>query len=279
MIVLAVVFALQCIDNVYLHTGIQDWLVLSGIGLRHGFVWQLITFQFLHSGWLHVFFNLLGLWWMGIYCERLMGRWRMFTALVGCGTVGGLLQGGLMLIAPEHYGSYSVGASAGISGLTAIFCLLERDSIIRLWGIVPIPAIVFLYGFGALSLFFTVVPAEGGSVAHAAHLGGILAGVLWVRRGYYQEYQPLPGQELWEWLRHRLRPQKRASVPWPASEWRSRRVLTSEKSNPPGAPQRDEFITREVDPILEKIAAHGIQSLTPAEREILQSARQRMAGR
>lgn len=271
-----VIFALQQINAVYFRTPAESWLALTRDGLSHGWLWQLVTFQFLHSGLLHLIFNLIIFWWLGHFCEGLMGARRFLLALFGCGAVGGLLQGALMLALPQYYGYSVVGASAGVLGLMAIFALCERDAEIRLYFILPVRAIWLLWISLGISLFFTLVPSPGEyGVAHAAHLGGLLAGMAWVKLGWHHDYQPLPGTEMLERLRglFRRRPQKppAASPRWRKLEW---------DTSPAPRPEpldADEFIAREVDPILDKMNAHGSQSLTERERRILAQAGQRIS--
>ena len=178
-----------------------------------------------------------------------------------------------------HFGYAVVGASAGVSGLFAIFALLEGQSKVYLYFILPIRAITLLWVFGLVSLFFTLVPTprEMG-MAHAAHLGGLLAGIAWVKLGWHRDYVRLP----WEGLLDRFR-QYRSSHTRPRPP---RLVKTMSAKGPmwtgsaPAASAdlpEEEFISQEVDPILDKISAHGIQSLTERERKILEAARKKMA--
>ncbi len=271
---LVVVFAFQQVDAVYFHTGVFYYLELSETGLRHGFLWQLLTFQFLHTGLWHLLVNGIVLWWTGRYAENVMGGTRMFLAWLSAGTVGGLLQGLLMIPFPQFFGYSVVGASAGVAGLTSIFCLMERDAQIHIfWGLLPVRAIYFLYGSIGLALFCTVVPFLPG-MAHAAHLGGFLIGIAWVRQGWIDTYRPLPGQEWLEGLK-RMTAFRGRSTRFRPTVLSGTRLATPQTTVAP----RDEFITTQVDPILEKIAAQGIQSLTAEERAILQDARKKMAGR
>lgn len=178
-----------------------------------------------------------------------------------------------------------VGASAGVSGLFAIFALLERDVVLRVYGVFPIRAINLLWVLLGISAFFTLVPTVGGGVAHAAHLGGTLAGMAWVRLGWHHDYIALPWEEAVERIQRWFhRPRVRVMPPvqsWEKVSW-DPAVKSSKEAKPPKVAavlEPDEFITREVDPILEKIAAHGIQSLTERERQVLESARSRIAKR
>jgi membrane associated rhomboid family serine protease len=277
MVVLALIFALQCINDVYLQSFVESRLALTAECFTRGYVWQLLTFQFLHVDLFHLAGNLIGLWFIGRFVESVLGRQRFLVAYFGCGIIGGLLQAALMALFPFHFAPVAYGASAGIMGIFAIFCFLLPDSDIRLYLIFPVPAMVLLWISGAVSLFFTLVPsARGGGYAHAAHLGGLLAGIVWMKLGWHRDFVQLP----WEgWFSGRRLSRNRSrkseliratSIKIPG--------LPRKSENPPDVPE-EEFISREVDPILDKISQHGIQSLTERERKILEAARNKMAKR
>jgi hypothetical protein len=111
-------------------------------------------------------------------------------------------------------------------------------------------------------------------------LGGILAGLAWVRLGWHHDFVVLPWENLagrlrfWRPFQARARKQElvRAAAPR-GRPWRTAGV----KAEATVAPE--EFISREVDPILDKISAHGIQSLTEQERKTLADAQKKMAKR
>ncbi len=278
MVGLVVVYALQCINEVYLRSPAESWLALTSEGLKSGQIWQLLTFQFLHGSLWHLLGNLIGLWFFGQYVEQVLGPGRFLVAYFGAGIVGGILQGILMLLFPSHYGLLLFGASAGVAGMFAIFARLEGQSEVRLYFILPIRAMTLLLIFGGISLFFTLVPSARDRTAHAAHLGGLLAGIAWVRLGWHRDYIPLPWEGWLSRLRHPLRSRQRkrelvraASVP--GKSWRS-----NADDAMPELPAAD-FISQEVDPILDKISQHGIHSLTERERKILEAARQKMTRR
>lgn len=269
MIVLTIVYALQCVDDVYIKSGFQNYLAMSAAALKELWLWQLVTFQFLHLNLWHLIGNLLSLWFFGRFVEAVLGTKRFLLAYFLAGCAGGLLQGTLMVLFPQHFGLLVFGASAGASGIFAIFCMMESHAEIRWNFILPIQARVMFYIVAGISLFFTLVPTPRESVAHAAHLGGIIAGVCFLR---------------WD--------ATRVSMQWnPFSSRRRKRQLVQAASKPlrlrprervashPADVPSEEFISREVDPILDKISAHGIHSLTPREREILEAARAKMAKR
>ncbi len=268
------VFVLQCFNDVYLKSRVMNLLALTPEAIRHGFVWQFLTFQFLHGHILHLLFNLLGIWFFGRFVESVLGAQRFLLAYFGSGILGGLLQASLMVAFPAHFGLVVYGASAGVSGVFAIFCLLLPGSEIRLNFILPVRADVLLWITGAIELFFTLVPSSrGGGVAHAAHLGGLLAGLAFVKLNWHQDFQPLPWMEFFS----RLGRRPRISVVRSPVKERPRTNSKPATSIKPFV--SDDFVAREVDPILDKIAAHGIHSLTEREREILEAARAKMAKR
>jgi hypothetical protein len=176
-----------------------------------------------------------------------------------------------------RFGGLVVGASAGVAGLFAIFALLEKDSEVRLYFILPVRAITLLWAFGIISLFFTLVPTprEMG-MAHAAHLGGMLAGIAWVKLGWHRDYVQLP----WEGWFSRFLGRRSLRVYGRKDELvatRAGKGWRSATSPPDEDLSTDEFVKSEVDPILDKISRQGIHSLTAREREILEKARERMA--
>lgn len=279
MIGLVVTFALQSINDVYGRPGIEDSLALTPAVFTRGHGWQLLTFQFLHGGLWHLIGNLMGLWFFGRWVENILGTKRFLVAYFGCGVVGGLLQCALMALFWPAFGSAVFGASAGVMGIFAIFARLESDSEIRLNFILPIRAGVLLWFTAAISLFFTLVPSfRGGTTAHAAHLGGILAGLAWVKLGWHHDFVVLPWEKLLGRLRFwnpfQARQRKQELVRAASARGRPWRSAVA-KTEPDLAPE--EFISKEVDPILDKISAHGMQSLTERERKTLADAQKKMA--
>lgn len=265
MAVIGAAFVLQQmlrVDFVY------PWLALSAEGLRHGFVWQLITFQFLHAGIWHLAGNLLGIWFFGRYIEQRLGAANFLKLYFAAGLAGGLLQGLLGLAFENRFGGPVIGASAGVIGLFAAFAMLEPNAEILLWFILPVKARHFLVISLFVAVLFIVVPESGG-IAHAAHLGGLLAGMAFIHWEWWAKHLP---------RRHRNTPARQPEFARTASAsggfWTRPAAAAEPEPLPP-----EEFISREVDPILDKISAHGIQSLTDRERKILEAARQQMEKR
>jgi membrane associated rhomboid family serine protease len=267
IIVLIVAFVIQSLLVFYWDFDVLDSLALSVNGISRGKVWQLLTFQFLHSTpmpW-HVLFNCLGLYFFGRPVEEALGGKRFLSLYFLSGTMGGLLQVLLTLILPRHEDIPVVGASAGVCGMIAIFCTLYPMQELTTWIAffpINIRARYLLIFLTLLSLFGAFVPFDG--IAHAAHLGGILTGIVYVRWG------TVIGDRF-DSLKGRLTAKKAAPVGVRLRSWGS----TREKSKP--ISRGEEFISNEVDPILDKISAQGFQSLTERERKILDDARKKMS--
>jgi len=265
-------FIVQNIVDYYVRSFRLDaYFALSVEGLGKGYVWQLVTFQFMHGGLFHLLLNCFAIFMFGREVEEALGR-RTFLALYfASGIAGGLLQTGGSLIWPGHFGGAVVGASAGAFGLVAAFAVLypERPLTLLLFFIVPVTmrAKYLLLFSAVLALFGIVFP--GDHIAHAAHLGGMLTGIFFIRQVIH-----------WHWPQFRRAahgrplPRELVSVHAPkAPLWRR---------PPPRAAEElptEVFLSQEVDPILDKISAHGIQSLTDSERKILEVARARMSKR
>ena len=272
IITLVVCFALQQIDIAYFGGAHLQYLVLSNAGLRHGYVWQLLTFQFLHDGILHLFGNLICLWFFGRFVEERLGRAHFVALYFLSGLAGGLLQSLLAWIFPYHFLGGVVGASSGVMALIAAFALMEPESPILLFFVLPVRAKYLLYIEAAIALFFTIVPSDP-MIAHGAHLGGIMFAVAYFRWGLNLSYRWAE----WNPLQKKMRRERmiKAATVKPSLAKLRRRPTTGEITDLPS----EEFISSQVDPILDKISAHGIQSLTERERAILQAARAKMSKR
>jgi membrane associated rhomboid family serine protease len=261
-IVQSVVFSYSLAGSIFIHR----YLLLSGDAIRSGFVWQLITYQFLHGGFLHILFNGIVLFFFGKALETTLSTRNWLQLYFGAGIVGGLFHALGNLVLPLNFAAPVVGASAGVSGLLGAFCYLYGDQTISIFGVLPIRARAFFILSAVLSTFFILVPAAGPGVAHGAHLGGLLFGYAYGRWLVHYDWKMPEFGNLF-----RRKPKIFIHKPQSAS-W------SSPKGPAPELPS-EEFMSKEVDPILDKISEHGIQSLTERERKILEAARAKMARR
>ena len=136
--------------------------------------WQLLTYAFLHEGVAHIFFNMFALFMFGTPLERYWGAQRFTTFYFVCVLAAGLTQ--LTVATFESSQSPTLGASGGIFGLLLAFAIyFPRQRIMLLFPPIPLPAWAFVSIYGLLELFLGVTGNEA-SVAHFAHLGGMLGG-------------------------------------------------------------------------------------------------------
>jgi membrane associated rhomboid family serine protease len=148
--------------------------------------WQLLTYAFLHGGFAHIFFNMLGLYMFGSEVERLFGS-RFYAAYYfGCVVSAALTH----LAVTSWMGGPpipTVGASGGIYGLLLAFGMyFPHRRVLLLFPPIPLPARIFVIVFAAVELVFGVTGTAAG-VAHFAHLGGMIGGWLMIqyrRRGF-----------------------------------------------------------------------------------------------
>jgi membrane associated rhomboid family serine protease len=151
--------------------------------VQHGWVWQVVTYSFLHFGFWHWFGNMIGLWMFGSAIEGAWGK-RRFLELYFLGVIGAAITT-IALSYPHILGkpdTPTVGASGGVFAILIAFGILFTENEILM---IPFPfAIKAKYFVGILivvTLAFAM--AGGGNVAYVAHLGGLLFGWLYVRRG------------------------------------------------------------------------------------------------
>lgn len=230
-------------------------LALSVNQVLHGWVWQLLTYQFLHGSLMHLLGNCLGIYMFGEEVETGLGKKRFFILYFVSGIVGGIFQVLFSLAWHGHFGANVVGASAGVFGLIAAFATMFPNRTLNLLVFFVLPvslkAKTLLLIEGAIAIFGILYP--GDNIAHGAHLGGALAGIIFIRQlrarwGFWPGEQPPPS----------------GSSPQPP--------VVEEEST-------EDFIASEVDPILDKINKKGIHSLTDRERKILEQAQSKMRKR
>ena len=205
MIGLAACFTAQQVVLVYLEKPYDAYLALSGYGMKEGHLWELFTYQLFHGGQLlylslaHLLINLLGLWFLGRPVEARLGHLRFLLLYLGSSLVGALLQGAVALAGfwlPEslesvaaclrdRFGGPAAGASVGLCGVFAVWCLFEPERKIRLFFLIPIKAARLVWLALGIAVLLVVVSshpdptrvARNPDLAHLAHLGGLLAGL------------------------------------------------------------------------------------------------------
>jgi membrane associated rhomboid family serine protease len=217
--------------------------------LFHRWIWQPITYLFLHGNLWHLFFNLFALWMFGMPVEAQWGErdFLKYYFLCGLGAAAAHLA-----LAP-HSGIPVIGASGSVYGLLVAFAMLYPDAVVYLYFLIPIKAAHMALLFGAIEFFAGATGSTPG-VARFAHLGGMLTGYLYIRWWWVAKIQL---KALW----------RRASRAEPEDE-PAPRPIPRRASKPKAAPAPADDMA-EVDRILDKILSDGLESLTDEERGIM----------
>jgi membrane associated rhomboid family serine protease len=138
--------------------------------------WQVITYSFVHEQFLHLFFNMFGLWMFGRTLEAEWGA-RNFLVYYFASV---LAAAGTQLLWTTATGQLvpTVGASGGVFGVLLAFAVLyPRQRLMMIFPPIPMPAWLFVTLYGIFELVLGVTGSQAG-VAHFAHLGGMVGGAL-----------------------------------------------------------------------------------------------------
>ncbi|NQY31616.1 MAG: rhomboid family intramembrane serine protease [Coraliomargarita sp.] len=286
------VFVLQQLLNVFFpgsspydrsNTFMRDWLALSPEHFREIKVWTIWTYSFLHStsGFFHILGNMLGLFFIGRIIEPILGRDRFFALYFGGAVLGGVVYlachfnaAPAAIIGGKEIYSVVVGASAAVLALLAFFCLLrpEQPITLLLFFVLPVtvkPKWVFwiMLGGSALGLLAHELPGTAGGmqVAHSAHLGGMLAGIVFYRYAYLTDGLAF--------LTRRKRKDNTTAAAEPPSWFKRRPKATRELNYSVNRDSREQ-LQAEVDRILDKINSSGFGALTDGEKATLDRAKE-----
>lgn len=202
--------------------------------------WTLVTYMFLHAGFMHIFFNLLVLYFFGPRVEQRLGSERFITLYLVSGIAGALLS-----FMTPHAGV--LGASGAIYGVMLAFAYFWPRDQIYIWGVLPIEArwLVII----TTVITFWMAGRGGGGIAYFAHLGGFAGAFLYLK-----------------WLERNRGSRKFQAATAPRvvdprlEKWRSVDPTRVHELN------RDEL-----NRVLDKVSAKGLGSLTADERRFLAS--------
>jgi len=147
-------------------------------------IWQPATYMFVHAGPMHILFNMLGIWMFGVELERLWGT-RFFVRFYAAAGLGAALTTLAWSLSPlpgadQIYRGVTIGASGALYGLLLAFAIYYPNRPILIFLLFPVPAKYFVIIMGALA-FMASAGSGGGGVAHTAHLGGLVAGYLYLK--------------------------------------------------------------------------------------------------
>ena len=144
------------------------------------YLWQLVTYGFLHGDIVHLIFNMFMLWMFGRELELVMGLRRFLTYYMTCVIGAGVIQ--LIVTALQGSPYPVVGASGGVFGLLLAFGMtFPNRMILLLFPPIPMKAKYMVVLFGILELYLGLSGRAPG-IANFAHLGGMLFGFLLIQR-------------------------------------------------------------------------------------------------
>ncbi|GAB5439950.1 MAG: rhomboid family intramembrane serine protease [Fuerstiella sp.] len=237
---------------------ITEWLGLDReLLFRSGHVWRLLTYAFCHSEQhlMHVACNMLALFFLGRIVAQTVGQREFLWFYLVAAVFSGMVQA-TSLAAFSADPTLVLGASGAVSAVFMLFALHYPRLKLLLFGVIPIEArwllaaVVAYDGLGFLGLAPSIFVPEGSSVGHAAHLGGLVFGLLYFRWN-------MNLTRWWDRFAGRVR----------AAELPRHNLKIY---NPTTQPELE--LSGKVDRILAKISREGEASLTPRERRILSQA-------
>jgi len=261
---------------------------LSPIDSSTFYPWQIITYQFLHGDFWHIFFNMFMLWMFGNELANLWGTNKFLTFYLLSGIGAALIQ---LFITPM-IGSVgpTVGASGSIYGIFLAFAFTYPNRPILIFPLfIPIKAKYLIIGLVVMD--FLMGFSASSRVAHFAHIGGALTGWLLLKYGdqlgiYRFIDKILPGgssnsssssywnsystSDFWQNTQRPKRKPKVIKVDWFSKEDTEKKDFSTQDNYKSTFHVDGEEITQsKIDEILDKISESGYNSLTEREKNIL----------
>lgn len=239
-------------------------------------LFQLITYMFMHADFQHIFFNMFAVWMFGRIMEQTFGPRKYLIYYFVCGIGAGFLQEIVQYISYLSQGldGYSqislagitmdmgdflnrwttVGASGAVYGILLSFGMTYPEERMFIFPLpVPIKAKYFVIGYAVIELLSALGRSDDG-VAHFAHLGGMLFGLLLIL--YWRNGSQLPGAGWWKNL-------------WGKSKPRMHIRMGGRHADEMDYNRREKERSAEIDRILEKVKKHGYGSLSEEEKRKL----------
>jgi rhomboid family protein len=157
--------------------------LIPQVVVERQWLWQLVTYMFLHGSPVHILFNMLGIWMFGVELERLWGtqQFLKYYAITGIAAAVTVLAVGFLPFewGAQTYRAVTIGASGALYGLLMAFAYYYPDRPLLMFFLFPIPAKYFVMIVGAMAF----LSAPYSRVSEAAHLGGLVFGYFYLRGG------------------------------------------------------------------------------------------------
>lgn len=250
------IFLLQQITGLVTDSAFPE--VLFGLShegfINHLMLWQPVTYMFLHGGWIHIFFNLLGLWMFAGEVESYLGEKRFIGFYILSGLGAGLFIAlmNYYVFITFGYGGVTIGASGALYAILIAYAMLWPDREVLLYFLFPVKIKYLLLAYGIFEFFSTLSTAagKGGNISHIGHIGGLVAGFFLMRI----------------YMNPSVKKESSFSLLY---DMKKRQRLKKKKK------EIDERIEAKkiIDNLLVKIAREGMSSLTTDEKKKLEWAR------
>ncbi|MDR0383398.1 MAG: rhomboid family intramembrane serine protease [Spirochaetaceae bacterium] len=173
----AAVFALQS-----LLPRLSVLLAMTPLLVLRGCLWQFVTYMFAHASFSHILFNMLALFVFGSRTERYMGSKEFLVYYFFTGILAGILSFVVFMLTGATHVPL-LGASGAIFAVQLAYASFFPDSVIYIWGILPVRAPLLVLIFSSIELFSMVFGISNG-VAHLTHLAGFGFGWLYFLARY-----------------------------------------------------------------------------------------------
>ncbi len=142
-----------------------------------GFIWQPLTYLFIHGGFWHILMNMFVLWMFGMEIENYWGKKEFYKYYFITGIGSGLIT----LLFSLNSTIPVVGASGAIYGILVAFALMFPNRYLYLYFLIPIKAKYFVIFIAVVTFFSTITPGTS-NISHLTHLGGFLIGFVYLKR-------------------------------------------------------------------------------------------------
>jgi len=156
-----------------------DYIALKPSNILAGkYLWTFLTSMFMHAGFFHIFANMISLFFIGSFVERILGRKRYFWFYIISGLFAGLSFVLLSLIFSADFNTFAVGASGAIFGVAGLMVILTPDLPLYVM-FIPIPIKAKYAIPGLLALLWLISITANVGIGNTAHLGGLVAGLVY----------------------------------------------------------------------------------------------------
>jgi len=177
IIINVVIYFLQGMLNN--HALVHYFGLTPNLVLGKGYVWQVVSYMFLHGSMFHIFLNMYALLLFGSHIEHLWGSKKFLIYYFFTGVGAGFLILMINMAAGEPAASIpTIGASGAVFGLLLAFGVLFPDVEILLFFILPIKAKFLVIMYGGIEFYSLVTMGTSSSVSHVGHLGGLVFGLI-----------------------------------------------------------------------------------------------------